>query len=98
MLENKVKERDIIIYNLKVELEKYYSEDINSVKEIFIADPDKINLELYNELNNIRDVIGKLSKMMNTEKAKCQTYENNIKVLIIVYSGLRTSNKRYEKW
>jgi hypothetical protein len=79
-----MKEKEILIKNMKIELEKYYIEDVNSIKEIFIADPDKINLELYNELNYTRDIMAKISKMLNTEKAKNIKYEENIRVNFIL--------------
>lgn len=59
-----------MINHLKNELEKYYQNDINTPKEIFLAEPDRINLELYNELNYSRELIAKLSRMMNQEKQK----------------------------
>lgn len=41
LIENKIKEKDNLIFQLKKEINKYYKEDFNSTKELIICDPDK---------------------------------------------------------
>lgn len=80
ILENRMVENNIMINNLKAELEKYYLADLSLTKEIYIADPDRINLELYNELNCTRDIMSKISKQTNFNKDKTLKYELEISV------------------
>jgi hypothetical protein len=54
--DNLLKEKDSIILQLKKELTKFYKDD-NSTKEIIICEPDKINLEINNELKETREFI-----------------------------------------
>ncbi len=64
-----------------MELEKYYNNDTVTGKEIYLAEPDRINLELYNELNYSREIVAKVTKILNIEKSKSQRLENTIKQL-----------------
>lgn len=82
---------------MKVELEKYFIDDISHAREIYIADPDKTNLELYNELNYTRDIMAKISRMLNNEKVKTAKLETTIKVNIFNNIGLRRKIEIYKK-
>ena len=84
ILENKVVEANLMINNLKIELEKYYLADTGMAKEIYIADPDRTNLELYNELNCTRDIMAKISKQTNVNKDKTIKYELEISVKLFL--------------
>lgn len=67
-LENQLVEKANQIMQLKKELYKYYKEDFNSTKEIIICDPDKINLEMNNELYETRTLINKYNSIIHTQK------------------------------
>jgi len=81
ILENKLIEKESIIAYYKSELKKYQECNSSSTKEIFLSEPDRTNLELYNELNYSRDLIAKLSKILNQEKLKVSKLESNKKEL-----------------
>jgi hypothetical protein len=100
IFENKLLEKDHMIQHLKNELDKYYRNDDSSPKEIIIGDPDKVNLELYNELNYSRELISKISRMLNQEKAKVVNYEKKlyVKIIKIFLIGMRRKNKKFETW
>ncbi len=76
-----MKEREFIVSHLKGELNKYYQNDCMSTKEIYIAEPDRSNLELYNELNYSREYVSKVSRMLNNEKQKTEQLEEKIRDL-----------------
>jgi hypothetical protein len=86
VLENKLMVKEYLISNLKSELEKYFDNDTSSIKQNFIAEPDRINLELYNELNSSTDIITKISRMLNQEKFKISKLENKVKVNLLFKS------------
>ena len=75
--DNLLKEKDSIILQLKKELTKFYKDD-NSTKEIIICEPDKINVELNNELVETRELIIKFSKLLQLEKRKTSDQEKQI--------------------
>ena len=68
--ENIIKEKDNIILQLKKELNKYYKDDYNSTKEIIVCEPDKVNLEMNNELVETRELIIRFTKLLHYEKRK----------------------------
>lgn len=68
-LENKLKEKENLIGNMKIELEKYFYESSSDLREIYIAEPDRYNLEMYNELCLSKELYEKVCKMLNNEKA-----------------------------
>ena len=70
-----------MISQYKSELEKYYINDTHSTKEILIGEPDKVNLELYNELNHSRELISKVSRLMAAEKNKILNLEAKLLVI-----------------
>ena len=78
--DNLLKEKDSIILQLKKELTKFYKDD-NSTKEIIICEPDKINVELNNELVETRELIIKFSKLLQLEKRKTSDQEKQIEKL-----------------
>lgn len=82
LLQNKVAEREIMVHNLKTEIDKYYTNDISYCREIYTVEPDKVNLELYNELNYSRDFISKLSKLLNNEKVRGKQLQEKLTVII----------------
>jgi len=53
-----------------------------NIKEIFIAEPTRINLELNNELNSLRDIMSKLTKMLNAEKSRNEKLEKKNKEIL----------------
>ena len=78
---NIIKEKESIIKQLKKELNKYYRDDCNSTKEIIIGEPDKIILEMNNELIETRELITKFSKLLHLEKRKSVEQEEEINKL-----------------
>ena len=78
---NIIKEKESIIKQLKKELNKYYRDDCNSTKEIIIGEPDKIILEMNNELIETRELIHKFSKLLHLEKRKAVEQEEQINKL-----------------
>ena len=78
--DNLLKEKDSIILQLKKELTKFYKDD-NSTKEIIICEPDKINVELNNELVETRELIIKFSRLLQLEKRKTSDQEKQIEKL-----------------
>ena len=81
LIENKIKEKDNLIFQLKKEINKYYKEDFNSTKELIICDPDKVNIEMNNELCETRELIGKYSRIIHDEKRKSEFQEKQIEML-----------------
>ena len=47
----------------------------SKVKEIFVTEPTRLNTELNNEVNYARDIMSKISKLMNAEKRKNEKLE-----------------------
>jgi hypothetical protein len=94
-----------MISHLKNELDKYHQNDNKSTKEIFIAEPDRTNLELYNELNYSRELISKLSRMLNQEKTKILKLEAKINVILFInlkefqenFKNKKISSKNFDK-
>ena len=68
IFENKIVEKENTIQHLRSELETYYRNYEGTPREIILADPDRVNLELYNELNMSRELIAKMTRKLNTEK------------------------------
>ena len=82
ILQNKINEKDIVIDQLKRELEKIFNQHESAIqKEILITEPNKINIDLNNELNYTRDILGKISKMLKSEKTKNDQLESQVNVL-----------------
>jgi len=79
ILQQKLYEKESALVNVKRENEKNSQQD--NLKEIFIADPTRINVELNNELNYTRDIMTKVSKMLNHEKSKNEKLEKKNKKL-----------------
>jgi hypothetical protein len=82
-LENKLIHKEMMISNMKKELEKYFYESNTDYREIYIADPDRNNLEMYNELCLSKELYEKVCKILNNEKGISAKYLNTIKVIII---------------
>lgn len=89
-LQQKLYEKESALVNMKREIEKNPNSD--SIKEIFIADPTKINVELNNELNYARDIMAKVSKMLNAEKTKNEKLEKKYKQLSDDFEELKNIN------
>jgi hypothetical protein len=83
LLENKLRERENLITSMKDELEKYFYESNNDSKVIFIAEPDKYNLELYNELCISKELYIKVSKMLSNEKTHTDKLRSTVQVKLI---------------
>ena len=79
--DNRLQEKESVILHLKKELDKYYREDFNSTKELIICEPDKTNVEMYNELLETRELIGKYNRMLQDEKRKTEEQDKKIQYL-----------------
>ena len=97
LMENKIKEKDNLIFQLKKEINKYYKEDFNSTKELIICDPDKVNIEMNNELCETRELIGKYSRIIHDEKRKSEFQEKQIEKLNNKILVLKKKKKIKEK-
>jgi len=77
-LRNKIDEKDTSINLIKNTQDKSLNliKDKSSLKEIFITEPTKVNVELNNELTYTREVISKVTKMLNQEKLKSDRLES----------------------
>lgn len=82
-----------MIQHLRVELEKYYQNDVTTGKEIFLAEPDRTNLELYNELNYSREIVAKVTRMLNSEKSRALGLDQKINELEEKISNLKKGKK-----
>ncbi len=80
-LSNQLKEKESLILQLKKELNKYYKDDFSNAKEIIICEPDKVNLEINNELVETRELFHKFSKLLHIEKKKSLEQEKQIEKL-----------------
>lgn len=81
-LQQKLYEKESTIVNLKRETEKFLNSEIGLTKELYITDPTKINVELNNELTYTRDIMSKISKMLNIEKIKYERLDKNYKLIL----------------
>ena len=63
---------------------------------VYVVDPTKSNIDLNNELNYTRDILAKISKLINSEKIKNDTMENQIKNLQQELNLYRKNNKVYD--
>lgn len=82
-----------MIQHLRVELEKYYQNDVTTGKEIFLAEPDRTNLELYNELNYSREIVAKVTRMLNSEKSRAMGLDQKINELEEKITNLKKGKK-----
>ena len=76
----KLDEKENIIYLLKKDIERLNSNKEKVYKEVFIVEPSKISMILNNELNFTRDILAKISKIVNVEKNKKEKLEEKLKV------------------
>ncbi len=77
-----MRDKENQISNMKVELEKYFYESNVNFREIYIADPDRCNLEMYNELCLSKELYEKVCKMLNNEKGISAKHLSTIKVIL----------------
>ncbi len=82
-IENKLNNKENLIIKMKGELEKYFNVSNTGHREIYIADPDKNNLEIYNELCISKELYNKVSKLLSNEKANNAKLNSTIKVKYI---------------
>ena len=95
--ENKILEKNITIDQLKLELQKYYNNDNKwKYRLIFVTDPNSANVDLNNELNYTRDLLVKISKLMNSEQSESENLKIQIKCLKDRLNLCRISNKGFQ--
>ena len=87
LFENKLKEKEFQIENLKKQLElfkknaKNNTTSIIGVNEIYIGDPNKFNIEINNELTMSRAIIKKYVYLNQQERDNTKILKNKIKNL-----------------
>jgi hypothetical protein len=79
LLTNKLQEKDSQIACLKKESEK--NDSIKMEKKVYVCDPSRNNIDINNELNSTRDILAKISKMLNAEKVKNEKLNNELTVI-----------------
>jgi hypothetical protein len=68
LLTNKLQEKENFIMCLKKEVDRGTHD--KTEKKVFVCDPSRNNVDINNELNSTRDILAKISKMLNVEKTK----------------------------
>ena len=82
ILENKNIEQENQIKQYKDQINKYYKDDLNSNKEIYICtSPDQFNIEMNNELYETRQIITKYSHLLNDANKLNNEYSIKISML-----------------
>jgi hypothetical protein len=82
ILENKNIEQENQIKLYKDQINKYYKDDLNSNKEIYICtSPDQFNIEMNNELYETRQIITKYSHLLNDANKLNNEYSIKISML-----------------
>ena len=84
-MNTKLKEKDQNIENLKCEIDRYITLDLEFAKEIYLTDPKKNNIDIINEINFTKDIMNKFSKMFNYEKNNKDKVDNEINVCFFFY-------------
>lgn len=83
VLRNKVSEKETLVIFLRKEMDKVQnSSNKVNVKELVVSEPTKANVDLINELNFTRELIGKVSKLLNVEKIKNEKLEVKVNSLL----------------
>jgi hypothetical protein len=59
-------------------------------KELYITDPNKINIEMNNEISATRDILAKLSKLLNVEKLRNEKLDAKVNQLEEELTALKT--------
>jgi chromosome segregation ATPase len=96
IVENKLKEKENSEKLTKAELLKYITnENLKKFRHVFVVDPSKANIDLNNELNYTRDILAKISKLMNTEKTRSENMQSQITNLQDELNLYRKNNKAF---
>lgn len=95
--ENKIKDKFNTNEVLKKELNKLANnQNLKKVPHVFVVEPSKANLDLNNELNYTREILAKISRLINTEKTKSENMQNQIDNLKKELNQYRKNNKAFE--
>lgn len=79
-MNTKLKEKDQIIENLKYEIDRYITLDLEFNKEIYLTDPKKNNIDVVNEITYTKDIIKKITSIYEKEKVAKDKLEIEINV------------------
>ena len=79
-MNNKLKEKDHIIENLKCEIDKFIDLDSDFNKEVYLADPKKNNIDVINEMTYTKDIINKISVIYESEKKSRDKFDTEFNV------------------
>jgi len=83
-MNTKLKEKDQIIENLRLELEKYISHELEFKKEIYLVDPKKANIDAVNEIAYSKDIIRKISVIYENEKKSKVILDADLNVISFI--------------
>ena len=94
--ENKLKEKEFQIESLKKQIENLKknsknNQNQNNVKEIYIGDPNRINVEINNELTMSRAIIKKYVYLNQQERDNSRILKNKIQNLENKVSSISTN-------
>jgi chromosome segregation ATPase len=83
LLTNKLQEKENFIICLKKEMEKGGGGggDPKVEKKVYVCDPSRNNIDINNELNSTRDILAKISKMLNAEKNKNEKLNHELTII-----------------
>jgi len=84
-INTKLKEKDHILENLKSQIDKYTNIDLESTKEVYLADPKKNNINLVNEMAYTKEIITKITAIYENEKKSSNKIETMLNVLMIYF-------------
>lgn len=106
ILQNRFNEKETVLFNLKREnLNASNNSSIlgkKEIKETTYTDPTKANVDLNNELNYTREILAKVSKILNSNKTKSEKLEEENKMLKeeienFKKNGIKIENPQNEK-
>jgi len=84
-INTKLREKDQIIENLKYEIDRYITLDLEFNREIYLADPKKNNIEILNEIAYTKDIIRKISVIYDIEKKSRGKLDFELNVIYIFF-------------
>jgi hypothetical protein len=84
ILRNKIKEKDEQIEFIRRDIDKaIHVQEADCIKEVFITQPGRMNLEVNNELHYTNDVLNNFQKLYEIEKSNSKALDDEIEVFKI---------------
>ena len=95
--ENKLREKHVGFELMRSQIQRQSaSENYKKLRHVFVVEPTKLNIDLNNELNYTRDILAKISKLMNSEKTKSDTMQGQIRNQEEELNLYRKNNKAFQ--